>query len=350
MIGRIFSAGFALVAGCWLAACSEPPDGTGSGGAAAPAGATAATPSTTDGTWTQPMTPWGEPDIAGSWPIYHLIGTPLVRPAKFGERRMMTDAEFADVLASVEQRNTRYDEEIDKNQMGGGHWAEATVALPLTSLIVDPPDGQLPALTDDGKALAATMGSGWNQTVFDDLSDFDSWERCITRGLPVSMLPRNYNNGIRILQSPGLIAITLEMAHETRLIPTDGRPPLDPAIQQWLGESRGHWEGNTLVVETTNFNGLTSMTNPGVPGSPSAPTPTTPAMRITERFSRTSDDTMDYRLTVEEPIVLTRPLVIEYPMRRDEEYRAFEYACHEDNTAVRNYIETSRFERGITSP
>jgi hypothetical protein len=191
------------------------------------------------------------------------------------------------------------------------------------------------------------MKSGWNETVFDGIGDFDSWERCITRGLPVSMLPRNYNNGIAILQSPGYVIITLEMAHETRVIPVDGRPPLDPAIRQWLGESRGHWEGNTLVVVTTNFNGLTSMTNPGVPGSPTPPTPTTEAMRVTERITPTGPDSMDYELTLEEPVVLTRPWTAAYPMQRDEAYRSFEFACHEGNTVVRNYIETSRFERGV---
>jgi hypothetical protein len=138
------------------------------------------------------------------------------------------------------------------------------------------------------------------------------------------------------------------MAHEARIIPTDGRVALSPAIRQWMGESRGHWEGNTLVVETTNFNGLTGMTNPGVPGSPYAPTPTTQEMRLVERFTRTGDDTMDYQLTVEEPIALTQSWTVAYPMQRDESYRAFEYACHEGNTAVRNYIETSRYERSIS--
>jgi glyoxylase-like metal-dependent hydrolase (beta-lactamase superfamily II) len=297
--------------------------------------------------WSPPLTPWGDPDLSGSWPIAHLIGTPLERPARYGERRLMNDEEYAAAVASVEQRNTRYDAEIASNRMGGGHWAEPTAALRLTSLIVDPPDGRLPALTEAGGRLAAEMGSGWSNTVFDGIEDFDSWDRCITRGLPVSMLPRNYNNGIRILQSPGFVAITLEMAHETRVIPVDGRPPLDPAITQWLGESRGRFEGTTLVVETTNFNGLTSMTNPGVPGSPNPPTPTTTAMRIVERFTPTSADTMDYSITIEEPVVLTRSWTAAYPMQRDESYRAFEFACHEDNSAVRNYIETSRFERGL---
>lgn len=338
----------AALAGVLLVACSESgPDASDGAGPAAGAVADTATG------WTQPTTPWGEPDIQGSWPIYHLIGTPLIRPEQFGQRQLMNDEEFAAEVESAEARNTRYEEEISSNKMGGGHWAENTEALRLTSLIVDPPDGRLPELTAEGKDLSARERSGWvNGVTFDSVADFDSWERCVTRGLPVSMLPRNYNNGIRILQTQGLVAITLEMAHETRLIPTDGRAALDPAIHQWLGESRGHWEGNTLVVETTNFNGLTHMTNPGVPGSnaPYTPIATTERMRIIERFTRTGEDTMDYQITIDEPVVMTRPWTAAYPMRRDEAYRSFEYACHEDNTAVRNYIETSRFERGLTGP
>jgi hypothetical protein len=125
------------------------------------------------------------------------------------------------------------------------------------------------------------------QTVFDTPDDFDTWDRCITRGLPVSMLPRNYNNGLRIVQSPGYVVILLEMAHEARIIPTDGRAFLDPSIKQYMGESRGRWEGNTLVVETKNFNGKPAMTNSGVPGSPPL-NPSTENMRFTERFTRTT--------------------------------------------------------------
>lgn len=321
------------IAGVMLTACSAPGPETG---AAADSGVASSD-------W---MTPWGEPDIQGTWPIYHLIGTPLERPESFGERRLMTDEEYAAELESAEQRNTRYEAELESGAIGGGHWAEATEALRLTSLIVDPPNGRLPPLTEVGESLAAEMGSGWVRTVFDDVDDFDSWDRCITRGLPVSMLPRNYNNGIRIFQSKGIVAITLEMAHETRIVPTDGRPRLEPEIRQWLGEPRGHWEGATLVVETTNFNGRTGQTNPGVPGSPYPPRPTTENLRIIERFTRTGDATMDYEITVEDPAVMSPPSwTVQYPMQRDEGYRAYEYACHEGNTAVRNYIEASRYER-----
>ncbi len=182
------------------------------------------------------------------------------------------------------------------------------------------------------------------QTVFDSPDDFDSWDRCITRGMPVSMEPRNYNNGIRIMQSPGYVLIVLEMAHEVRIIPTDGRPALDPSIKEWLGESRGHWEGNTLVVTTTNFNGKTDMTNAGVPGSPPL-NPASENMRITERFTRTAEDTIDFEMRVEDPEVVVSPWAVAYPLKLDNKYQMFEYACHEGNTAIRGYIETSRFER-----
>jgi hypothetical protein len=218
----------------------------------------------------------------------------------------------------------------------------------LTSLMSDPPNGRFPALTPKGKELYDKMHGSYKpgQTVFDSPDDFDSWDRCITRGMPVSMLPRNYNNGIRIMQSPGYVLIVLEMAHEVRIIPTDGRPALDNSIKEWLGESRGHWEGNTLVVETTNFNGLVGHTSAGVPGSPGPLQPETPNMKITERFTRVAPDTIEFTMKVEDPTVLaTGSYTVAYPMFLDNKYEMFEYACHEGNTAIRNYIETSRYER-----
>jgi hypothetical protein len=295
-------------------------------------------------TWTVPVTQWGDPDLRGTWPIRHLIGIPLERPERFGERRLMTDEEFAEVEQRVNERNVRYDEEIEGNRMGIGHWAEPTEALRLTSLIVDPPDGRLPELTEAGRVLRATMGSSWHNTVFDSLADFDAWDRCISRGMPVSMLPRNYNNGIRILQSPGYVAMQIEMLG-MRVIPLGDQPAVDPAVTAWLGESRGYWEGDTLVVETTNYNGKSGLTNFGVPGSPREPYPSTTGLRTVERFTRIDGATLEYQITMEDPEVLTRPFTIAYPMWRDDDYELFEYACHEGNTAVRYYIETSRYER-----
>src|SRR5262249_40455180 len=142
----------------------------------------------------------------------------------------------------------------------------------------------------------------------------------------------------------GYVLIVLEMAHEVRVIPTNGQPALDKSIKTWLGESRGRWEGNTLVVETTNFNGKTDMTNAGVPGSPPL-TPASENLHITERFTRTANDTIDYEMTVSDPDVITRPWSAEFPLKLDKKYQMYEYACHEGNTAIRGYIETSRFER-----
>ena len=290
--------------------------------------------------WTQPKTPWGEPDLRGMWPLNHLISTPFQRPERFGDRRFLTEEEFAAAQKSAEDRNTRF-------QSGAIPQADAGAATRLTSLLMDPPNGRFPALTPRGKELYDQMRGSYKpgQTVFDTPDDFDSWDRCITRGLPVSMLPRNYNNGVRIMQFPGYVVILLEMAHEARIIPTTARPPLDGAIRQYLGESRGRWEGNTLVVETRNFNGKTAMTNLGVPGSP-ALTPSTAGMRVIERFTRTAQDTIDFEITVVDPEILsTGKWTAAFPMKLDNEYQMYEYACHEGNTAIRNYIETSRYER-----
>jgi hypothetical protein len=290
--------------------------------------------------WTHPKTPWGEPDLQGIWPLNHLIGTPLQRPERFGERRFLTDEEFAAAQKNVDTRNKRF-------ESGAIPQADSGEVTRLTSLIIDPPDGRFPALTAKGKELYDNMRGSYKpgQTVFDSPEDFDTWDRCITRGLPVSMLPRNYNNGIRIMQSPGYVVILLEMAHEARIIPTDRRPVLDPSIKQYWGESRGRWEGNTLVVETTNFNGKPAMTNAGVPGSPPL-NPSTENMRFIERFTRTDNETIEYQMTVENPEVLTTgSWSAAFPMKLDNDYLMFEYACHEGNTAIRNYIETSRYER-----
>jgi len=293
-----------------------------------------------------PKTPWGEPDLQGIWPINHLIAVPLTRPKQYGDRLYRTDKEFEALTARARGTGPVPDRDYPDRLMH------------QLSLIVDPPDGQFPELTDYGKKLQAEMKSSYKpgQTVFDGIEDFSAWDRCITRGMPVSMEPRNYNNGIRIQQSPGYVMINVEMAHEVRVIPTNsgptkGMPPLDPEIKEYLGESRGHWEGNTLVVETTNFNGLVGHTSAGVPGSPGPLQPETPNMKITERFTRVSPDTIEFKMTVADPTVLaTGSYTVAYPMYLDNKYEIYEYACHEGNTAVRNYIETSRYERSHPKP
>jgi hypothetical protein len=291
-------------------------------------------------TWTPPKTPWGEPDLQGIWPLNHLIATPFQRPEKYGERRFLTEEEFAAAEKSAQARNKRFESGAIPQADSGSQ------VMKLTSLLSDPPNGRFPALTPQGKEMYANMHGSYkpDQKVFDSPDDFDSWDRCITRGMPVSMLPRNYNNGIRIMQSPGYVMIVLEMAHEVRVIPTNGRAALDKSIKEWLGESRGHWEGNTLVVETTNFNGKGDLTNAGVPGSPPL-TPASENLHITERFTRTDNDTIDYQMRVEDPEVVVSPFAVAFPLKLDNKYQMYEYACHEGNMAIRGYIENSRFER-----
>jgi hypothetical protein len=169
--------------------------------------------------------------------------------------------------------------------------------------------------------------------------------------MPSSMMPYRYNGGFTIRQAPGAVIFDLEMIHESRVIPTDGRPALAPEVKQWLGESRGRWEGNTLVVETTNFQEGPPLINLAVVGSPPGNRfPHSDQMKITERVVRLNDGTWLYEITTEDPVILTGPFTVRYPMNHDENYWWPEYACHEDNTIVRNYTVTSRHERANPTP
>jgi hypothetical protein len=320
-----------------LAACtgSEPGGDRAAAGAADADRADAAE-------WTSPRTAWGDPDLQGMWPTTKLNGTPLQRPEAFGERRFLTDEEFAERAQRLASLNARYDDEIKNNKMGNGHWAEMGQPNRLASLISEPANGRLPALTAEGERKSATMTSTWSNITFDEVADFNPLDRCITRGLPASMFPFMYNGGIEIMQAPGYVVIRLELIHETRIVPVDGRPPLAGEIRQWLGASRGRWEGDTLVIETGSFNGESPMTIVGPGGKP---VPTSERLRIAERLTRVDADTLDYEIAVEDPVMLSAPWKAAFPLDLDPSYRFFEYACHEDNSAVRNYIQMSRSER-----
>ena len=219
------------------------------------------------------------------WPIDKLNGTPVQRPESFGDRRYLTDEEFAERVERLRGLNARYDDEIATNKMGNGHWAEMGQPNRLTSLIMEPANGRLPPLTAEGERRSATMTSSWSDIPFDKVSDFNALDRCITRGMPASMFPFMYNSGIEIMQAPGYVVIRLELVHETRIVPVDGRAPLASEIVQWLGDSRGRFEGDTLVIETRNFNGETPMLIVGPGGKP---IPTSREMRIVERLTRTA--------------------------------------------------------------
>jgi hypothetical protein len=264
----------------------------------------------------------------------------MQRREELGERALLTEEEYAAALERAEASAGAYDQEDAADRIGGGHWRETGLPLRQTSLIVEPANGRVPPMTDAGRARAAGMKSSWSEEVFDELSDFNPLDRCITRGLPASMIPFPYNNGVEIHQSPGYVVIRLEIVHETRIIPVDGRPPLPGQIKQWLGGSRGRWEGDTLVIESGNFNGLSPMV---IVGPSNEPIPTSTSLHITERLTRTGPDTIEYEALVEDPEVLTAPFKLAFPWTRDDDYEIYEYACHEDNTVVPNYVRaTSR--------
>jgi hypothetical protein len=302
-----------------------------------------------DTDWEQPLTAWGDPDLRGTWPINHLTGVPLQRDPSMGERRFLNEEELQARADQYEERSERLGDEVEGNQLGMGHWVEWGQVNNLTSLIVDPPNGRLPALTEEGERRRAEMRSGWMEDIpFDHYNDFDNWDRCITRSLPASMLPSYYNAGIQILQTPGYVVIRLEMIHEARVIPVDGRPPVDEGSKAWLGYSNGHWEGNTLVVETTNFNGRGSSTNIHTIGSPPFNnTPISHEYLLTERFTRTGPESLIYQATVHDTVIWTEDWTVELPWKLDNGYQFFEYACSEDNVMIRNYINSSRAERGL---
>ncbi len=300
------------------------------------------------------QTPWGEPDLRGVWPIDYLNGTPMQRDPAQGNRVFMTDEEYAQRAGRIEALASRYEEEDSSDSLGQGHWVEMGEVNRRTSLLVSPADGRLPEMTEEGKRRSAAMRSSWRRgQAFDWVTDFDSWDRCITRGMPASMMPMQYNNGIRVFQAPGIVAIQLEMIHETRIIPTDGTSkPLPAAIEHWMGESRGHWEnGNTLVVTTTNMKPGPSATNIVTTGSPPEnDTPISTDATIEERFTMTGPDSITYEMTYTDPVVFIQPWKVQFDWRRDDDYQFFEYACHEGNVQLRNYITASRAERAGVNP
>jgi len=289
-------------------------------------------------------TAWGDPDLRGMWPVDAIGGLQFQRAATQGNRVWLTDQEYKVVSDRMEKQRNAAAAETKANRLGMGNWVEMTGAGRRTSMLIDPADGRLPEMTDWGKKMNALGRSSWvaNQT-YDWVTDFDSWDRCITRGFPASMLPFRYNNGVQILQAPGYVIINLEMIHDSRIIPLDGRPLPPKSVTNWMGESRGHWEGNTLVVETSNIRPGASPLNMATLGVPPNNTiPMTDQAHVTERFTLIDNNTMTYELTYSDPQVFTKPFTARMDWPRNEKYEFFEYACHEGDEQVRNYIVANR--------
>jgi hypothetical protein len=301
-----------------------------------------------------PRTPWGDPDLQGMWPGD--ISAPLQRPVEFGERATLTEEEFARREAQARAQAAADAQEFVAGRpagRGGGvgppdHWLERGKPVRQTSLIVDPPNGRLPALTPDAEKRRREARGGRGYTgewrgEADSYEDLNIYYRCITRGLLGSIIPVIYGNGNEIVQGPGYVVLRHEMIHEARIIPLDGRPHAGPGLRMYLGDSRGHWEGDTLVVETTNLTDKVAIGSNGA-GYPGDPGYHTPGIRIIERFTRTSDTTLEYRATVDDPQTWTTPWTLLIPLARGDDYQLFEYACHEGNHAMRNILSGARAE------
>ena len=305
--------------------------------------------------YTPPKTAWGDPDLQGTFTSDDSWGVPFERPKQFGTRTTLTEQELADRAKRIDDTLTNVVEEGNRpaTGLGGGprqagvdgapvpsHWGEfARRASHQTSLIVDPPDGRLPALTEeaqkrlaDQRALRAKRPDSW--------LDRSLYDRCITRGVAGSALPVIYGNGSQIVQAPGWVAIRYEMVHETRLIPLDGAPHVSAAVRSYTGDPRGHWEGNTLVVETTNFLGNT--TSVAVNGSTGPPA--SEELKLVERFTRVAPDAIQYSMTVYDPQTYTAPWTVSFPITQEPGYQLFEYACHEGNYAMHNLLSAARAE------
>jgi hypothetical protein len=276
-------------------------------------------------------TPWGDPDLQGVWD-YKTI-TPLERPANFGDRQFLTDEEVARLEANAAKRlDAPPDDTTPANLVHAPYMTDPGRKVDedrRTSLIVDPPDGRVPALTADAQRRQAMRQSGNRNGGTDGPEQRSSLERCITMGLPSGNLPTLYNNNIRIVQGPGYVAITHEMVHDTRIIPLDGRAAISPKIHQWFGDSRGHWDGNTLVVETANFSDKTNYRGSGA------------TLHLVERFTRSGKNSVEYRVTLDDPTTWTKPWTIELHMRTSEG-DLYEYACHEGNYGLHNILEEAR--------
>src|SRR6204780_1551588 len=289
-------------------------------------------------TWTQPKTPWGDPDIQGVWPGTAMVGTPLERDKSLGTRAYLTEDEFAKreerakTQATVDSEETVSDlTKCDPKRGGLGNTANTCsngvrIGPPLywddrgkpskqASLVMDPPDGRIPPLTPEAQKMAAERAAARRARpcaataggCHDSWEDESLWDRCITRGTVGVIVPNTYNQGNQIIQTPGYVVLRNEMIHETRLIPVDGRPHIPAAIRSWMGDSRGHWEGNTLVVETTNFLDKTVI----------GQTPASEDLRLIERFKRVDANTLDYSVTIDDPKTWTKSWTIAFPLKNE---------------------------------
>jgi hypothetical protein len=269
--------------------------------------------------WQPGRTPDGQPDIQGTW--LNFDATPFEAPAPAAARPAPVPGAAAAPNINPAPEFADHTHQVSKARR---------------AMVVDPPDGRVPVLK------WAEEKRDYDLEHLPDAPEHETpWVRCITRGYPAAFFPAGYNNGYQIIQTPGYVVIVFEMIHETRIIPIDGRPRLGAAIQQWNGEPRGRWEGNTLVVESTNYNDKGSIGTSAATGRMRG-IPQSASMKITERFIPVGPNTIDYRVTIDDPKVYAKPWTVELPLNRDETYQMFEYSCQEGNYAMANSLSYGR--------
>ena len=298
-------------------------------------------PRTVAANYTPPKTPWGDPDLQGNYTNKYEYGTPFERPQEF-EGRRLEDVTSQELAAAVQKRQA---DALERAKfLGGdpegkiGNSAEFRDIYEVSRgsrawLVVDPPEGKIPPITPEGRAraaLAARAGSSFGSGPFNGPEDFSLWERCITRGFPGSMLPGVYGNSYQIVQGPGYVAIRYEMIHETRVIRLNGEHPAK-SIRLDMGDARGHWEGSTLVVETTNFSQRGAYRNANAS-----------TLKLIERFTPKSSKSMEWSLTVDDPSTWTRPWTFAIPLTVNNDERIEQYECHEGNHAIFNILSAAR--------
>ena len=294
---------------------------------------------------TPPRTPWGAPDLQGVWDFRSI--TPLQRPEALADQEFLTEEEAANLEQETLDRNerllnrparrTEVTESVDRGEDGApgfynNLWLDrgtTVVGTRRTSLVIDPPDGRIPARTAAAQERVAARAA-LSQRITEGPEDRSLSERCILRGnAGPPMTPAGYNNNVQLFQTPGYAVIFTEQIHDARIVPTNGRPHLPQHLRQWMGDSRGRWEGETLVVETSNFNNKMYFRGAGE------------GMHVIERFTRADADTLNYEFTVSDPQSFTKPWTAQIPMRKSLDL-IYEYACHEGNYSMESTLSGAR--------
>jgi hypothetical protein len=295
-----------------------------------------------------PRTSWGDPDLRGTYTSDNSIGVPFERPTQFGERATLTDEEYAAKVDANEAQiakdqnpepESEFSAEDPSAINASRHWLERPeVPSRATSLVVDPANGRLPELTAGGQQRLAERRGRRGRGLPASYTDFTNYDRCLTRGLVGSIVPVIYGNGTQIVQAPGVVVIRNEMIHEARVIPLDGGAHAGPGVRMWLGDSRGRFDGDTLVIETTNFTDRTGLGGNGNGAVHSE------NLTLIERLRRVDADTLRYEFTVNDPEVYVAPWTVTFALDSRPGYEIYEYACHEGNYGLANMLSAARAE------